>query len=77
MMDKKEIFPEHTFYAVSIAIERQIDDSGKTKKAKEVYLIDAEDVSDAEKKAISLMESVMGTWEIVSVTKSNICGVVC
>lgn len=79
MEDKnsKEIYPEHTFYTVSVSIERQIDDSGKTKKSKETYLIDAEDVSGAEKKAMNALCGVMGEWEIVSVTKSNVCGVVC
>lgn len=76
-METKEIYPSHSFYAVTVAIERQIDDSGKTKKAKEVYLVDAQDVSDAEKKTISLMVSgVIGTWEIEAVSKSKVCGVV-
>lgn len=75
-METKEIYPGRSFYAVTVAIERQIDDSGKTKKAKEVYLVDAQDVSDAEKKAISLMSGVIGMWEIESVSKSKVCGVV-
>lgn len=75
-METKEIYPIHSFYAVSVTITRHIDDTGKTKKAKEVYLVDAQDVSDAEKKTVSLMSAVIGIWEIESVSKSKVCGVV-
>lgn len=71
-----EIYPVHAFYTVSVAIESEPDDKGKSKKSKETYLVDAEDVSGAEAKTISLMECVNGTWEIESVAKAKISGVV-
>lgn len=71
-----EIYPAHAFYTVSVAVESEPDDKGKSKRSKETYLVDAEDVSDAETKTISLMEHVIGTWEIESVAKARISGVV-
>lgn len=71
-----EIYPTHAFYTVSVVIESEPDDKGKSKKSKETYLVDAEDVSDAETKTISLMECVNGTWEIESVAKARISGIV-
>lgn len=75
LTERTEIYPEHVFYAVTVTVEQQNDDTGKTKKTREIYLIDAEDVSGAEKGAVSLMGGVAGTWEIESVSKSKICGV--
>ena len=71
-----EIYPAHAFYTVSVAIESEPDDKGKSRKSKETYLVDAEDVSDAETKTVSLMECVNGTWEIESVAKAKVSGVV-
>lgn len=75
-MKTTEIYPQNSFYTVTVNIESEPDDKSKSKKSKETYLVDAKDVSDAETKTISLMESVIGTWEIISVAKAHISGVV-
>lgn len=75
-MEDNTIFAKHSFYTGVVDIEVNVDDKGKTKKSKETYLIDAEDISDAEKKLISQLGTVNGDWDIVNITKSKIVGVV-
>lgn len=75
-MKTTEIYPNNIFYTVTVNIEYESNDNGKSKKSKETYLVDAKDISDAELKTISIMESVIGTWEIISVTKAHVSGVV-
>lgn len=75
-MKTNEIAPKSYFYTVSVDLELQVDDSGKTKKAKETYLVDAIDVSDAEKKTMNALSGVLGDWDIVSVSKAKINSVI-
>lgn len=75
-METKSIYPQHTFYQGIVSIKQNVDDNGKTKKVTEVYLIDGKDISDAEKTLISTLDSVNGDWEITSIVKSKVCGVV-
>lgn len=75
-MEDNTIFPKHSFYTGVVDIEVNVDDKGKTKKSKETYLIDAQDISDAEKKLISQLGMINGDWDIVNITKSKIVGVV-
>ena len=75
-METKGIYPQHTFYQGTVSILQNLDDNGKTKKVTEVYLIDGKDISDAEKTLISTLDSINGDWEITSIVKSKVCGVV-
>ena len=75
-METKSIYPQHIFYQGTVSILQNVDDNGKTKKVTEVYLIDGKDISDAEKTLISALDSINGDWEITSIVKSKVCGVV-
>lgn len=75
-METKSIYPQNTFYQGTVNILQNLDDNGKTKKVTEVYLIDGKDISDAEKTLISTLDSINGDWEITSIVKSKVCGVV-
>ena len=75
-METKSIYPKHTFYQGTVSILQNVYDNGKTKKVTEVYLIDGKDISDAEKTLISTLDSINGDWEITSIVKSKVCGVV-
>lgn len=70
------IFPRHSFYTGTVDIEMNVDDKGKIKKSKETYLVDAKDISDAEKKLIEQLGTINGDWEIVNIAKSKIVGVI-
>lgn len=70
------ITPSNTFYLVNVKIESECDENGKSKKYKETYIVDAKDCSDAESKIIEEMSCCNGDWEIISVSKQNISGVV-
>lgn len=75
-METKSIYPQHTFYQGTVSILQNVDDKGKTKKVTETYLIDAQDISDAEKTLISTLDNINGDWEITSIVKSKVCGIV-
>ena len=70
------IFPRHSFYTGTVDIEMNVDDKGKIKKSKETYLVDAKDISDAEKKLIEQLGAINGDWEIINIAKSKIVGVI-
>lgn len=63
--------PVNNFYEVTISLS-MIDDKGRTKKKKEVHLIDAKDTNPIEKKVAEMMVDSMWDWDITSIKKSNI-----
>lgn len=75
-MSNQTVYPSSKFFQVTVAIEDLLE-NGKTKRRKEIYLVDASDVAEAEKKAKEEMSGYLnGDWEISSIIKSNICAVV-
>ena len=72
----QSIYPKNTFYQGTVSIVQNVDDKGKTKKVTETYLIDANDISDAEKILMSTLDSINGDWEITGISKSKVCGIV-
>lgn len=75
-MSNQTVYPSSKFFQVTVAIEDLLE-NGKTKRRKEIYLVDASDVAEAEKKAKEEMSGYLnGDWEISSIIKSNICVVV-
>ena len=75
-MSNQTVYPSSKFFQVTVAIEDLLE-NGKTKRRKEIYLVDASDVAEAKKKAKEEMSGYLnGDWEISSIIKSNICDVV-
>ena len=75
-MSNQTVYPSSKFFQVTVAIEDLLE-NGKTKRRKEIYLVDASDVAEAEKKAKEEMSGYLnGDWEISSIIKSNTCAVV-
>lgn len=72
----KEIRPVSSFYTVTVKIESEPDDRGKVTKSVETYLVDADDVADAQSMAVTAMEGCIGSWDITSVAKAKISGVI-
>jgi hypothetical protein len=70
------ILAKNRFYQVSVRIESEPDAKGRTKKSREVYLVDAADVIDAEKKISTEMEFTVGDWEITSISLARVIGVI-
>lgn len=62
--------PENKFYEVSVRFE--IENNGKIKKEVKKYLIDAQDIPQAEKNTFKLLEGTMYDWEIISISVSKI-----
>lgn len=63
--------PEIRFYEVSVRFNIE-DNKGKIKKETKKYLVDANDVSQAEKNTFKLLEGTMYDWEIISISVSKI-----
>ena len=65
-MSNQTVYPSSKFFQVTVAIEDLLE-NGKTKRRKEIYLVDASDVAEAEKKAKEEMSGYLnGDWEISS-----------
>lgn len=62
------------FYKVNVKIE--FDEEGKTKKAKEIYLVAAGSPQAAADKVEKEMDGCMGVWQIVSVKEENITKII-
>ena len=62
------------FYSVQVAIEIEDAKSGKIKKQKENYLVDAMSVTEAEAKLVNkfVEEAVKLEYEVVKVSETNI-----
>ena len=66
-MSNQTVYPSSKFFQVTVAIEDLLE-NGKTKRRKEIYLVDASDVAEAEKKAKEEMSGYLnGDWEISSI----------
>ena len=66
-MSNQTVYPSSKFFQVTVAIE-DLFENGKTKRRKEIYLVDASDVAEAEKKAKEEMSGYLnGDWEISSI----------
>lgn len=63
--------PENKFYEVSVKFEIE-DNRGKIKREVKKYLIDAQDIPQAEKNTFKLLEGTMYDWEIISISVSKI-----
>ena len=64
-MSNQTVYPSSKFFQVTVAIEDLLE-NGKTKRRKEIYLVDASDVAEAEKKAKEEMSGYLnGDWEIL------------
>ena len=67
MAEMKLIEPEYEFWTVTI--EEHIEDSetGKVKKQKTQYLVDAVNATDVDKKVNEYMNGTMWDWKIISI----------
>jgi hypothetical protein len=64
------------YYLGKIQFETIDDKSGRTKKTKEQYLVEAFNVSDAEAKLNKMFEDSMAEFSVISVSESPIMGIV-
>ena len=70
------VLAKNRFYQVGVVIESEPDARGRTKKSSEVYLVDASNVTEAEKKIREEMEFTVGDWEITSINLGRVIGVI-
>lgn len=70
------VLAKNRFYQVSVRIESEPDAKGRTKKSREVYLVDAQDVMGAQQKIAAEMEFQLGDWEITSIQLGKVIGVI-
>lgn len=63
--------PKYKYYQVGISLE-MVDEKGKTKKIKQVHLVDSPDTQSVERKVKEAMEGSMYDWEITSIILSKI-----
>lgn len=75
MAEMKLIEPEYEFWTVTI--EEHIEDSetGKVKKQKTQYLVDAVNATDVDKKVNEYMNGTMWDWKIISIQKAKVSAV--
>lgn len=67
--------PRSKFYEVTICFTTENEKTGREKKIREKYLIDAEDTTAVEQNVFKLMEDTSLDWEITSIRISNIAEV--
>tara|TARA_R110000744_G_scaffold15863_1_gene43847 strand:- start:3540 stop:3743 length:204 start_codon:yes stop_codon:yes gene_type:complete len=63
------------FYEVQVEVENE-SDTGRVKKIKEYYLVQAVSVTDAEAKMYKEFESELNDWEVKMVKESKILKVI-
>ena len=63
------------FYEVQVEVENE-SDTGRVKKIKEYYLVQAVSVTDAEAKMYKEFESELNDWEVKMVRESKILKVI-
>lgn len=66
------MIPQDRFYQVTIKVETIDENTGKTKKCREVHLVDAKDTNDVASKVSKEMQGCIFDWEIVSISISKI-----
>ena len=66
------MIPKDRFYQVTVKIEIEDENTGKLKKCKEVYLVDAKDTNEVVSKVSKEMQGCFENWEIVSISISKI-----
>jgi hypothetical protein len=64
------------YYLGKIQFETIDDNNGRTRKTKEQYLVEAFDISDAEKKLKDMFKDSMSDVSVISVAESPIMGIV-
>lgn len=60
------------FYQVVVVVNTKDMETGKTKKVKEIHLVDAVSPTEVETKVSEEMEGTIWEWEIISMAKSKI-----
>jgi hypothetical protein len=63
-------------YLGKIQFETIDDNNGRARKTKEQYLVEAFDISDAEKKLKDMFKDSMAEVSVISVAESPIMGIV-
>lgn len=64
--------PVGKFYEVTVCFTTENEKTGKEKKFREKYLIDAVDTNMVEQNVFKLMEGTTLDWEITNITLSRI-----
>lgn len=67
--------PEFDFYSVTVQIEQDDPETGKTKKIKEDHLVDGRNVTEVEKKVKDWMDGTMYDWKIIKCHTSKVIAV--
>lgn len=67
--------PEFDFYSVTVQIEQDDPETGKTKKIKEDHLVDGRNVTEVEKKVKDWMDGTMYDWKIIKCQTSKVIAV--
>ncbi len=65
-----------SYYSVKVSVTIEDDKSGKVKNITELYLVEAEGVTDAEAKVYTDFEGYRDEWEVVSTVKTKILKVI-
>lgn len=60
------------FYMCTVVIDGENPDNGKPKKTKEVHLVEAANVTNAESKVTEQMSGTMFSWRITNMAESKI-----
>jgi hypothetical protein len=75
MAEMKLIEPEFEFWTVTIEEHVEDSETGKVKKQKTQYLVDAVNATDVDKKVNEYMKGTMWDWKIISIQKSKVTAV--
>jgi len=75
IVDTITLTPQYGFFAVTVEIEEEDSETGKTKKIKEEHLVDGRNVTDVESKVAKEMDGIVSPWKIVKCQTSKIISV--
>lgn len=75
MAEMKTIEPEYEFWTVTIEEHVEDSETGKVKKQKTQYLVDAVNATDVDKKVNEYMNGTMWDWKIISIQKAKVSAV--
>ena len=64
--------PEFKFHTATVEIEQEDGETGKIKKIKEEYLVDARNPTEVETKVKDWMDGTMYEWHITKIQVSKI-----
>jgi hypothetical protein len=67
---------DKSFYWYSVTVQFTVENSGKIKKIKELYMVKAASITDAETQVAKDLDGTIGDYRILTVNESKIVRII-